>query len=77
MANRGEGKTIDDMYFTDRIECIVAKLPALEVTTSKRSNCEEMGLSAQIEKYSIVMLTQDEVELSSLIFENIPKFYYL
>ena len=43
MANRGKGKTIDDMYFTDRIECIVAKLPALEVTTSKRSNCEEWG----------------------------------
>ena len=36
-----------------------------------------MGLSAQIEKYSIVMLTQDQVQLSSLIFENIPKFYNL
>ena len=31
------------MYFADRIECIVAKLRALEVTTSKRTNCEEWG----------------------------------
>ena len=39
----GEGKTIDDMFFTDQIECNVARVLALEVTTSKITNCEECG----------------------------------
>ena len=36
-----------------------------------------MELFAHIEISSIVMLTQDQVEVSSLIFENILKFHNL
>ena len=41
IKNHDKEKTIDYMYFMGWIRCILAELSALEVTTSKRTNCED------------------------------------